>query len=224
MLESQGFAAALHNPRVHTAPLSQCRWVRDWSSAGCGFIAQIALQRTRVGRCSNAHSYLWESSNAHSITTPTFAVLSFDASNRFLLEVASVLQVPISQAVEQPWQFLWSKVGGEHFQGKNSFTQVFPHQPRWRRQEWRTLPATENAQKHHSSKVDNYWNCACEKPAAELAFWSQAPLLQVQVANAEDRETIAKTDVWSEISEISTKFSYMQWCTRCRIGKTKTIF
>lgn len=54
-------------------------------------------------------------------------------------------------------------------------------------------------------------------------FWPEAPLLQVQVADAGDNETIAKTDVWSEITENSPEFSHMQWWTGCRIAENKTI-
>lgn len=121
-----------------------------------GSIAQTAPQRMHVGHCSSTHSCLWESSNAHCITTPVFAVLSFDTSKRLMLKIASVLQVPISQAVEQPWWFLQSKVGREHFPGQEQFCPDVPQQQRCSTPGWRTLSATENIQAHHSSKVDSY--------------------------------------------------------------------
>lgn len=49
-------------------------------------IRQTALKRMRVDYCFNKRKYIWKSSNAHTITTIIFPVLSYDTSNGFRLK------------------------------------------------------------------------------------------------------------------------------------------
>lgn len=147
----------------------------------------------RVGYCSNTHSYVWESSNAHCITTLVFAVLSFDTSSRSMLNIASVLQVPICQAVVQSRLFLQSKIGRELLQGKNSFAQMSLSS----RNEDDQDGGLYQPQKTHRHTSAVRWTIIQIVPVKSLL---QSPLsglrlLQVQIADAGDRETIAKTDV-----------------------------
>lgn len=104
--------------------------------------------------------------------------------------------VPISQAVEQPRLLLQSEEGRERFPGQEQFCPDVPWWQSWRRQGWRSLPATDNTQAHLSSRVDDYSICACEKPAAEPPFWSQLLFSRYKWPMVKT-ETFAKTNVWS---------------------------
>lgn len=222
MLESQRFVPALHNLKVHTAPLSRSRWVRHWSSAkcrlhcanraaedACGILFQYTQLRLGKLKCTlyyNTHfccAVIWYFQQIH-------AEYCFSSAS------------PHLPGCGTSRLFLQSKIGRELLQGKNSFAQMSLSS----RDEDDQDGGLYQPQKTHRHTSAVRWTIIQIVPVKSLL---QSPLsglrlLQVQIADAGDRETIAKTDVWSETTENSTKFSYTQWCTGCRIGENKIIF
>lgn len=129
---------------------------------------------------------------------------------------------PSARLWYSPGCFCSLRLAGSSSQGKNSFAQMSLSS----RDEDDQDGGLYQPQKTHRHTSAVRWTIIQIVPVKSLL---QSPLsglrlLQVQIADAGDRETIAKTDVWSEITENSTKFSYTQWCTGCRIGENKIIF
>lgn len=222
MLESPCFVPALHNLAVHTALLSPCRWVRDWSSPNSGTIAQSAPHRLRVGHCSNNTASSGKA-QMHPVLQHPYLLCWHWYFQQIGVEDCLCSAVPISQAVEQPRLLLQSKGGRSASQGKSSFAQM-------------SLGSRDGGDKdgglyqpqkihRHSSAAG--WTIIQFVPVKSLL---QSPLSGLRLFFSRYKwpmvktETFAKTNVWSEIPENSPECSYVQWCTRCRTGENKTIF
>lgn len=102
-----------------------------------GSVAQSARQRMRVGCCSSTRSYLWEA-HMHSVLQHCPFLLCC----HLILPTDPWWRLPLFCKSPCPRLFLQSKVGREHFPGKEELCLDVPQQQRWRRPGWRTLSAT----------------------------------------------------------------------------------